>query len=214
MTSPEIPEQCGSGCAAGSNRLVMTSRAWIDVRLRIALAALACVCVAATGHGVVAAQASATQQPGQVQTGPIDEPRSAEPRPGGPAIAKGAQAISRQAAKCSSRLMVKADALFRPRRWTLNPDAAQTLDILGPMIAKAGNHSVRIEAYTDSGGADSQAVAEKRAITVRGWLVNHGFVAEGTTATGFANSGEAVANAEAGDNAKNERVEVVIDTCK
>ncbi len=100
---------------------------------------------------------------------------------------KGTQAIKQTDAKCSETLSVSADALFQPKRWTLNPDAGQTLDALGPMIAKAGKHPVRIESFTDFAGSDSynQMLSEKRAITVRGWLVNHGFVPEGTPDRGI-----------------------------
>ena len=155
------------------------------------------------------------QQPRQtVQTGPIDEPRGAEKEPTGPAIAKGKQAITQINAKCSTTLSVSADALFKANRWTLNPDAVETMDVLGPLMAKAGKHPVRIDSFTDS---DDQTVSEKRAITMRGWLVNHGYVAEGTPVEGFGKRNPVAPKPEDSDHPegrqKNRRVDIVIDTC-
>ena len=118
----------------------------------------------------------------QVQTGPIIEPRGAAHEPAGPPAAKGAAAITKQQEKCSTRLIVNADALFAPHRWTLNHDASETLDVLGPMIVKGGKHPARILAETDSAELDSENrdVGQRRALTVRTWLVNHRFIAEGT----------------------------------
>ena len=156
-----------------------------------------------------------------VQTGPIDEPRGTEEKPSGPPIAKGIQAIKQVNARCVVTFSVAADALFQVKRWTLNPDAGQTMDALGPLFAKAGKHPVRIESFTDSAGSDgyNQMLSEKRAITVRGWLVNHGFVPEGTPIEGFGQRNPVAPNTktDGSDNPegrqKNRRVDIVIDTC-
>ena len=155
----------------------------------------------------------------QVQTGPILEPRALQ-KPA-PTVAKGAAAITEQQEKCSTRLVIDANALFEPHRWTLNPDAAQTLDVLGPMIVKAGHHPARILAKTDSAELDSENrdVSQRRALTVRTWLVNHRFIAEGTpiealgskrasTAPNEAHSAEPVR-----EPSKNGTVDVLVDTC-
>ncbi len=157
----------------------------------------------------------------QVQTGPIIEPRGAAHEPAGPPVAKGAAAITQQQEKCSTRLIVNADALFAPHRWTLNHDASETLDVLGPMIVKGGKHPARILAETDSAELDSENrdVSQRRALSVRTWLVNHRFIAEGTpieavgsksanTAPNQAHSAEPVR-----EPAKNGTVDVLVDTC-
>lgn len=188
---------------------------------------LSCICLPAVG-------APAHAQAGQVQTGPIDEPRSAEHEPSGPPIAKGAAAITQQDAKCSKRIIVNADALFKPSRWTLNPDAAETMSALAPLVAKAGKHPVRIEAYivSDASERTNQIVAQRRAITVRGWLRNNGYVPVDTPVEGFGqhipdsstptpakaaaagNSAPAPASSDAPEAAaKSQRVEIVFDTC-
>lgn len=155
------------------------------------------------------AQTPPGQQAGEVQTGPITEPSSAEQKTSGPAIPKGIQAISRKDERCSTQLIVNANALFAAGRWTLNSDATQTLEALAPLIVKAGKHPARIVAFTRSDKSDknNQIVAARRALTVRTWLKDHGFVPEDTTSEGFG-------TAPPGAREPKERVEVVIDTCK
>jgi len=203
--------------------------------LRLALI-LGCICVPAMGRFMaVAVSAPQVQQAGEVQTGPIDEPRGAEHEPGGPPIVKGIQAIVQREAKCSKRLIVNADALFGPGRWTLNSDATETLDALAPLMVKAGKHPVRIEAFTSSPASEreNQFVAERRAITLRGWLMNHGYVAQNTPVAGIGKHSSVPPNAATAVTTKTaagggsvrvgpndpdsalskQRVEVLIDTC-
>jgi len=157
----------------------------------------------------VTSTAAHGQQAGEVQTGPITEPIGADHKPSGPPIPKGIQAITQKNTQCSTQLLVNANALFEPGRWTLNSDAGQTLDALAPLIAKAGKHPVHIVAFTRSDNSDKNNlfVAEKRARTVRTWLKDHDLVADDTTAEGF---GKAPPDAKQ----PKERVEVVIDICK
>ena len=156
----------------------------------------------------------------QVQTGPVLEPRSAA-HDAGPPIAKGVAAITEQRQKCSTRLIVNADALFQPHRWTLNYDASQTLDVLGPMITQAGKHPARISAVTSASDseAENRDVSGRRALTVRTWLVNHHIVAEGTPIDSMGGNSAGMAQNEsqsakpAPGTSKNGNVEVLIDTC-
>jgi outer membrane protein OmpA-like peptidoglycan-associated protein len=195
-------------------------------QLRLVLI-LSCICF-------LAVAAPAQTQAGQVQTGPIDEPRAAQHEPSGPPIVKGAGAITQQDAKCSKWIIVNADALFKPGRWTLNPDGAETMSALAPLVVKAGKHPVRIEAYivSDASERTNQIVAQRRAITVRGWLRNNGYVPVDTPVEGFGQhtpdaSTPAPAKTAAGEKAapaadssdapepaaKSQRVEIVFDTC-
>lgn len=177
--------------------------------------------IAALTAGLVTASVFAAPRAQQhqdpAQTAPIDEPRRAEQQSTLPII-KGKQAIHQLDNKCSTTLIVNANALFQPRRWTFNPDAAETMDVLGPMIAKAGKHPARIESYVAFAESDSysQAVSEKRAITVRGWLVNHGFVSEGSPVQGFVNDNapdKSDGSHPADGRKQDPRIEIVIDTC-
>lgn len=153
-------------------------------------------------------QTSQAQQASEPQPAPITEPRSAEHKPSGPPIPKGMQAITQTEGKCLTELMVNADALFQPTRWTLNSDAPQTLEALAPLITKAGKHPVRITAFsgTDDSAKNNQIVAEKRALTMRTWLKNHGVIPEDTTIEGV---GKFAAN----DKGLKELIDIVIDTC-
>jgi outer membrane protein OmpA-like peptidoglycan-associated protein len=114
-------------------------------------------------------------------------------------------------------LVVDADALFTPGRWTLNPDGGETLSQLAPLITEAGNHPVRIEAFAAPGAsqAGKESVAERRALTVRGWLRNHHYVAESTPIRGFAvPASESPTPKNPQDRRGEEHVDIVIDTCK
>lgn len=195
------------------------------VGLRLVLI-LSCICLPAV-------TSPAQAQASQVQTGPIDEPRATQHEPTGPPIVKGAAAITQQDAKCSRRIIVNADALFKPGRWTLNPDGAETMSALAPLIVKAGKHPVRIEAFVVSAAPEhqNQVVAQRRAITVRGWLRNNGYIPVDTPVEGLGKhsantaptSGKAAAagnsapapdtSDETGGTLKDQRVEIVFDTC-
>jgi len=155
------------------------------------------------------AQAPQGQQAGAVQPGPVTEPRSAEHKPSGPPIPKGLQAITRVDVKCLTALKVNADALFGPGRWSLNPDAPQTLNALGPLIAQAGKHPVSIQAFSGSDATEkeNQFVAQSRALTVRTWLRNNGFIPEETSLEGFGTFAP-------GFEAPKELIDVIIDKCK
>ena len=160
------------------------------------------------------------------QTAPITEPRGQEEQSA--PVVKGAKAINEQHEKCAIRLRVAADALFRPHRWTLNPDAWQTLDVLGPMIAKAGKHPARIVAYTAVAESESEnrKVSERRALTVRTWLVDNSFLPAGTplgrvgeltkaaeaAASSTRDSGGICSDGKAEHN--NGRVDILMDICR
>ena len=168
--------------------------------------------------GILALAASgpvAALRADQVQTAPITEPRGAKQEQLA-SVPKGAAAITEQRDKCSTRLIVNADALFVPHRWTLNPDAGQTLDVLGPMIVTAGKHPARMVSYTHISDSDDEnrTVAEKRAITVRGWLLNHHFLPESTTAEpSDRGPSPDLTSAHGKHQGENGAVEVIIDGC-
>jgi outer membrane protein OmpA-like peptidoglycan-associated protein len=156
----------------------------------------------------------------QVQTAPITEPRSHE-ESSGAQVAKGAGAISEQSRNCSTRLIVNADALFAPHRWTLNPDAAETLDVLGPMILKRGKHPAELfaETYAADSDVENRSVGRQRAATVRTWLANHGFVDAGSAILEFDPEkpvpapGKVVVSRPTEHPRDNGVVMVIIDTC-
>jgi hypothetical protein len=108
-----------------------------------------------------------------------------------------------------------AESLFKPEHWTFKPDAGETMDALGPMIAAAGTHPVHIETFVGAAesDSDSQMLANKRAITVRGWLINHGYVPEGTPLAGESTP-SLLTSGDKPTKRNGDGVRIVIDTCK
>jgi outer membrane protein OmpA-like peptidoglycan-associated protein len=157
------------------------------------------------------------QQPGEIQ-----QPKGTWQQPGEIQVPKGIQAIRAEEEKCTKRFQVVADALFEFDKATLNPDAEETLKALVPLLAKAGNHPATVEGHTDSKGADdyNQTLSEKRARTVKDWLVARGALAGPTAVQGWGERRPVAPNAKPDGSddpvgrQKNRRVEVVLDLCK
>lgn len=172
------------------------------------------VCIAAIPLGRNTATWAA-QQSGDVQTAPITEPRSAQQKETSPPAVKGAAAIIQQEAKCSKRLIINADAVFDPGRWTLNPDAAQTLDPLVPLIEATGKHPVKIDSYASSSDSDknNQILADKRALTIRGWLSNRGYISQNAPVRGFGRAAPGLSR-QHGQERQKEQVQLIFDTCR
>lgn len=129
---------------------------------------------------------------------PVVAPRSAEPR------------------------VLSADALFAFDKSELSPAGRRTLDDLASELKGQGDklHSVRIAGYTDrlGGEAYNQALSQRRAESVKAYLVEQGVPASRISAEGF---GKAQQVKECADGpraqliaclAPNRRVEVKIDT--
>jgi len=150
------------------------------------------------------------QKPGEIQkAGEIQVPR-------------GIQAVRVvETERCERRLSLVADALFAFDQWTLTPEAEETLIVVVPEIEKAGKHPVSIEGHTDAKGTDehNRTLSEKRAATVKQWLVARGAVPAGSRVVPYGES-RPIAPNQKPDGAddpegrqENRRVEVVIDTC-
>jgi outer membrane protein OmpA-like peptidoglycan-associated protein len=179
----------------------------------------------------LAAQSSGdgAHKPGDIQApkgtwqtpGDIKAPTGPWQKPGEIQVPKGIQAIHAQASACEQRLATVADALFEFDKATLNPDAEQTLSVLGPEISKLGQHPTVIEGHTDSIGTDAhnQRLSEQRAAAVRTWLAAHRFVAATTPIRGYGKSHPIAPNTrpdgsdDPAGRQKNRRVEVVVKTC-
>lgn len=157
------------------------------------------------------------QTPGEIQ-----KPRDTWQPPGEIQVPKGIQAIRTEEAKCTKRFLVGADALFEFDKATLTSDAEVTLTALLPLLAKAGKHPAAIEGHTDAKGTDAynQTLSEKRARTVKDWLVARGAVAGTTPIQGWGKRRPVASNTkpdgsdDPAGRQKNRRVEVVLDLCK
>lgn len=157
------------------------------------------------------------QKPGEIQ-----QPKGHWQVPGEIQVPKRIQAIHAQEEKCTQRFQVVSDALFEFDKATLTPDAEETLKALLPLLAKAGPHPATVEGHTDAKGADAynQTLSEKRAKTVKDWLVAHNALPASTPTAGWGKRKPVAPNTkpdgsdDPAGRQKNRRVEIVLDLCK
>jgi outer membrane protein OmpA-like peptidoglycan-associated protein len=123
-------------------------------------------------------------------------------------------ALAKLAAKEHERGMVitlSGSVLFRSNATDLLPGASERLDqIAAALIAK--NQNVVVEGYTDSRGSQStnMSLSQRRADSVRGYLVSHGVPNETIVAYGRGPDRPIAENNTAEGRANNRRVEIVI----
>jgi len=117
------------------------------------------------------------------------------------------------------RIELAADVLFDFDKADLRPDAQESLKKLASVVAAYPGAPVRIEGHTDSKGADAynQALSERRAASVKAWLVQDGGVEAGRITTqGLGETKPKVPNQkpdgsdDPDSRQKNRRVEIVI----
>lgn len=105
-----------------------------------------------------------------------------------------------------------ADVLFDFDKADIRPDASKALAQLATVI-RAYSGPVRLEGHTDSKGGASynQSLSERRAESVKRWLVQHDHVpASRITTRGFGKTRPIASNDTEAGRQKNRRVEVVI----
>jgi outer membrane protein OmpA-like peptidoglycan-associated protein len=109
------------------------------------------------------------------------------------------------------------DILFDVDKATLKVQAREILSKVCGILQVAGNitggYTLSIEGHTDSTGSDAhnQVLSEKRAQSVRDYLVNCGLSATALTAKGFGKTQPLVSNDTAEGRQRNRRVEIVIE---
>ncbi len=88
--------------------------------------------------------------------------------------------------------------------------SAITLDQVADALHGCPDRHVRIEAHTDSTGSEgyNQALSERRAASVRSYLVDHGVDADALESKGFGESDPVADNATEEGRAQNRRVEL------
>lgn len=124
------------------------------------------------------------------------------------------EALAKLAAKEEERGMVitlSGSVLFRSNDSTLLPGAQTRLDQVADALVAKGNDVV-VEGYTDSKGsqATNMNLSQRRAESVRGYLVSRGFAAEKIVARGMGPDRPIAENSSAEGRANNRRVEIVI----
>ena len=117
------------------------------------------------------------------------------------------------------RIELAADVLFDFDKADLRSDARNALKQVGDIVREKARGTVRIEGHTDSKGGDAynQKLSERRANSVRDWLVkNEGLKNVRFSTTGFGAKKPSVSNTrpDGSDDPegrqKNRRVEIVI----
>lgn len=122
------------------------------------------------------------------------------------------------------RVSLSADVLFDFDAHSLRPEAETELERLALIVREKASGSVRITGHTDAKGSHeyNQALSERRANSVRQWLLDHGNLGPGLSleTKGFGETSPVAPNqTQAGSDhpegrALNRRVEVYIETAQ
>jgi len=128
-------------------------------------------------------------------------------------VHKAMQALGATESAVEVKVDLPADVLFDFDKADVRPDAAQALSHLATVIRGYPSGRVDIEGHTDAKGnaAYNQKLSERRAESVKRWLVEREGIAADRLATRGAGASRPVAdNSTDAGRQKNRRVEVVI----
>jgi outer membrane protein OmpA-like peptidoglycan-associated protein len=105
-----------------------------------------------------------------------------------------------------------SDVLFDTGKATLKPGAREKLARVSGILVTHPDLKLEIEGHTDSVGTDSynQGLSERRAESVRGYLVSQNISAQSITTQGFGESRPVATNDTAAGRQQNRRVELVV----
>jgi OmpA-OmpF porin, OOP family len=100
--------------------------------------------------------------------------------------------------------------LFDTGKATIQPSSEDTLKQIARLMQDNADLKLRIEGHTDNVGsaASNQALSEKRAQSVKAWLVSNGIAAGRLTAKGFGDTKPVADNTTGDGRSKNRRVEL------
>jgi outer membrane protein OmpA-like peptidoglycan-associated protein len=104
------------------------------------------------------------------------------------------------------------DVLFDFGKYDLRPEAREKLAKLSGIILAHAGLELAVEGYTDSVGSDevNQRLSEKRAETVRAYLIQQGLAETNVTSRGFGETAPVADNSTAEGRQRNRRVEIVV----
>lgn len=104
------------------------------------------------------------------------------------------------------------DVLFDFGKYDLRPEAREKLAKLSGIILAHSGLELAIEGHTDNLGSDelNQKLSEKRAETVRAYLIQQGLAEAGVTSRGFGETSPIADNSTAEGRQRNRRVEIVV----
>ncbi len=100
--------------------------------------------------------------------------------------------------------------LFDTGKATIQPSSESTLNEIVKLMQDNADLKLRVEGHTDNVGAAAanQALSQKRAESVKVWLVSHGIAADRLTVKGFGDAKPVADNSTDEGKAKNRRVEL------
>ncbi len=109
-------------------------------------------------------------------------------------------------------ICIPATSLFRDEAAALSPEAVEKLDLVAQALRGAREHQIVVEGYTDSDGdaASHRALSQRRAESVRAYLVAHGASAERVRANGLGAARPIADNETVRGRDRNRRIEIVI----
>jgi outer membrane protein OmpA-like peptidoglycan-associated protein len=104
------------------------------------------------------------------------------------------------------------DVLFETGRYALRPSARESLAKVAGILLAYPDLRLEIDGHTDSVGSDSynQQLSEKRAASVRDYLVQQGIPTSSVTTEGFGKTQPIASNETAAGRKQNRRVELVV----
>ena len=115
----------------------------------------------------------------------------------------------------ANSLLITLDSgvLFDVDKYDVRPKAEEVLKNLAIVLKEMDVKNFEIDGHTDSDGSDeyNQVLSEKRANSVKNFLVSQGVTAEITT-KGYGESKPVASNDTAEGKQKNRRVEIIIPT--
>jgi outer membrane protein OmpA-like peptidoglycan-associated protein len=105
-----------------------------------------------------------------------------------------------------------SDVLFEFGKWSLKPGAKLKLAKVAGILLAHPSLTLQIEGHTDNIGSDeyNQKLSQRRADTVKEFLVAQGVAEANVTTTGFGETQPVAANTNAAGRQQNRRVEVVV----
>ncbi len=142
---------------------------------------------------------------------PVIKPVAVKPAPMAKAAPAPAPVVTKPAVL--ERVTFGSDALFAFDHYDLKPAARARLDALVQRMHGARINAIHVVGYTDSIGSEkyNQKLSERRADSVRNYLIQDGVPADIITAEGRGKHDFVASNKTAAGRAKNRRVEVEVD---
>jgi outer membrane protein OmpA-like peptidoglycan-associated protein len=105
-----------------------------------------------------------------------------------------------------------SDVLFDTGKYSLKPGAREKLAKVAGILLSYPGLNIEVGGYTDSVGSDemNQTLSEKRASSVRNYLVQQGVSTNSVTATGYGETLPVASNDNSSGRQQNRRVELLV----